>query len=369
MAGFQSLFLWQLQEFGNQSRVVGDNTPTTSAMRGNCMELNAFPTAMNIELTTCCPLRCPQCYCTLEGGKHIPLNIAEKRVKEAGEMGVKTVHLSGGETLCYPYLYDIIKIVRDNCGIANIAISGWNFNSVVLSKLINAGVNGIFVSLNGSTEEVNSFTRDGFDYAINALILLKESRFENTYINWVMHSSNADDFPDVVALAEKYGVKHLVVLAVKPDSNHQLNSVPSWQQTVNVAEFIKGYHGKIQIMIESCYSQMLALVKDTTLFGNINIGRYKGCGAGRWSFNVSIDGDLSPCRHIELIEKYDTLKEYWNKSRILEKLRTVELDTREPCSNCYYSPYCRHCLAINSNLHNELYIGLEYCELWKLQKC
>ena len=62
---------------------------------------------MNIELTTCCPLHCPQCYCTLEGGKHISLDTAREKIDEAAEHGVFVLHLSGGETLCYPWLYDL----------------------------------------------------------------------------------------------------------------------------------------------------------------------------------------------------------------------------------------------------------------------
>ena len=55
---------------------------------------------MNIELTTRCPLRCPQCYCTLTGGKNIDLNTAIYWIKEGASLGVKEVMLSGGETLC-----------------------------------------------------------------------------------------------------------------------------------------------------------------------------------------------------------------------------------------------------------------------------
>ena len=39
--------------------------------------------SMNIELTNKCPLKCPQCYCSLTGDKHINVEIAKAKIKEA----------------------------------------------------------------------------------------------------------------------------------------------------------------------------------------------------------------------------------------------------------------------------------------------
>ena len=45
---------------------------------------------MNMELTTACPLRCPQCYCSLEGGKHLDLETAMHYLEQAK---VRVLHL------------------------------------------------------------------------------------------------------------------------------------------------------------------------------------------------------------------------------------------------------------------------------------
>lgn len=115
---------------------------------------------MNIELTTCCPLRCPQCYCTLEGGKNIPLDIAQRRLAEASALGVEHVELSGGETLCYPHLVEIIESATHYGLASSIAISGWRFDDAVLHQLTCAGIGSIYVSLNAPTEDQNAKTRD-----------------------------------------------------------------------------------------------------------------------------------------------------------------------------------------------------------------
>lgn len=318
---------------------------------------------MNIELTTNCPLRCPQCYCSLTGGKNIDLDTAIYWIKEGGKMGVKDVELSGGETLCYPHIYEVIKAVKKNCGRANVALSGFRFTQETYEKLLEAGINGIFISLNGSTEKINSLSRDGFNLAISALRLLQKNQFPNTFINWVMHSNNADDFINIVNLAENFDVANLVIIGVKPDSRHMLSTIPSAEQMKAVGNIVRAHKGKTKIYVESCFSPMLALTCDTKLFGNLNVGKNKGCGAGRTSFSVNVDGMLSPCRHLEYFEKWDTLEEYWEKSPVLQKIRTLEEQRKEPCSSCKFCNYCRHCLAINSKLNNDLYIGNEFCPL------
>lgn len=322
---------------------------------------------MNIELTTCCPLHCPQCYCTLEGGKHIPLDVAKKRIAEGAAHGVKLLHLSGGETMCYPHLYEIVAYAAQAGIQVNVALSGWHFDQTALDRLIAAGVNGIFISLNGSTAEINSLTRDGFEYSIHALQLLKDAGYKNTYVNWVMHSNNCEDFDQVIQLVESYQVAHFVVLSFKPDSSHQLSSFPTGQQIVDLSEKIKKYRGPVQIMVESCFSQLLAVMKDTRLFGNLNVGPMKGCRAALYNYSINVDGDYSPCRHLDYIEKFDSLDEYLANSKIVEKIKHVEDTKRQPCSNCYYKENCKPCLAVSSKLHNELYIGHEICELWKTQ--
>ena len=117
------------------------------------------------------------------------------------------------------------------------------------------------------------------------------------------------------------------------------------------------------IRVEACFSPLLALVSDTKLLGNLNTGGGKGCGAGRNLISVSLDGKLSPCRHLEYFEQWDSLKEYWTKSPILQHIRSLEESREEPCTSCKFCNYCRHCLAINSKLKGQLYIGNDYCPL------
>ena len=323
-----------------------------------------FPETMNIELTTKCPLRCPQCYCTLEGGKNINPDTAVNMIREGGELGVREVMLSGGETLCYPDIYEVIKAANKYCGSSNISLSGSYLSDDILDRLIESGISRIYISLNGSTEEINSQTRDGYSLAIKALKLLQDRHFEHTVINWVMHSNNAHDFPEMIRLAESYGVMGLAILGLKPDANNKMVTVPSLEQMIKVKEEIRAYKGKTKIWTESCYSPMLALIGDTKLFGNLNVGKHNGCLAGRNTVSVSVDGLFSPCRHLMYYEEANSLKEYWYNSPVLQKIRMLQdSEAEDTCSSCHFSRYCRPCFAVSAATEGSLKKCNSFCPL------
>ena len=319
---------------------------------------------LNLEVTTTCPLRCPQCYCCFNEVRHMDLDVAKHWILEAAKCGCKGISISGGETRCYPHLAEIIAFARDHNVGTSCAFSGWHLDSDYIQTLVDAGIYSIHISLNGSTEQINRLSRDGYDYSIRALKTLKEMGYQHTTINWVMHSFNADDFPNMITLAEEYNVYALSVMEFKPDANNQLPSIPSAMQMYQVAEQIRQYSGKLQLQVENCFSPMRALVLDTAFAGNLNRGKYRGCGAGIFLLSVNVDGTLTPCRHIQASEKWDTLMQYWENSPLLKEIRDCYCrEPEEPCRSCKYLPYCRHCMASNHSIAGCFQVGNKQCPL------
>lgn len=309
------------------------------------------PYMMNLELTTKCPLRCPQCYVGLDKVREMPLDTALYWLREGAKSGVKQVNLSGGETLAYPHLdrllTECVALGMDSA----VALSGAYVNRDRLQRLIATGVNDIFISLNGSTEEINSQTRDGYGLAIKALELLQELDFKNRWINFVMHKSNAEDLPQMVALGEKMGVTGIVILVFKPDAAHELPSYPTAAQLRSSAKFIKAYQGPLELFPEPCFSPLLALVEER-FFLNRNVGIDRGCGAGRDALSVTTEGLLTPCRHLDVPEKFPDMMSYWQESEFLSRLRAVEDRREKPCRGCHYENNCLPCMAVMHKMYH-----------------
>ncbi len=328
---------------------------------------NAYraPVLMNLELTTRCPLHCPQCYCDLHRGKDLPLETALKYIGQAVRLKIPFINLSGGETMVYPHLLKLIEACSNGGLHPAVALSGYGFDRATLSAMRACGIGDIYISLNGSTQEVNACTRDGYELAVEALRVLRASSFRSYAVNWVAHRTNIDDFENMLALCRDNKVKRLVVLAFKPDSAHSLAGAPSLEQTARLAGLIRRHEGTFEIEVESCYSPLKAHLSQH-FFGNSNRGISKGCGAGRDGISVNVDGCLTPCRHLNMLERFDTIEDYWYHSKVLAQLRSVDGNPRFPCAECRYCAYCLHCMAINAKLNGEIYKGNESCGLWSI---
>lgn len=319
------------------------------------------PEIMNIELTTRCPLRCPQCYCDLHKGKDVDLKVALHYIEEAGRLKIPFINLSGGETLVYPHLMELIAAVDANGLSSAIAISGWGFDENKLKDLKKAGVGSIYVSLNGSSSEINSISRDGYELAINSLKLLQADGQVDYYVNWVARNDNVKDFPELLILAKSYGVKGVVILESKPDAKDVLQAVLSKEHFLSLVDIIKNHNQEeMELSVEPCFSPMRAYLGRSYFF-NRNIGFNKGCGAGRNSMAVDVDGNLIPCRHLLYPEHFENIEEYWQKSMVLDKLRKFEDYRQEPCESCSLKNNCLSCRATADKVEKDLHSGNHYC--------
>ena len=267
--------------------------------------------------------------------------------------------------MCYPHLIELISYAKE-CGIPGIhaAFSGWKLSKDKVNEMTDAGLSSISISLNGSTEAVNSLTRQGYNHAIKALTLLRDMNYEHTNVNWVMHSNNVNDFDSLICLCDEYQVEVVDIISFKPDAKSQLKSVPTREQLHFIANKVKSQKSKVKIGIETCYSQLLALVSDTKLFGNLNRGKYRGCIAGYECISVNVDGSFSPCRHIQKREYFESIKEYLEQSEIVRELAECdETKAENPCKDCKFLLNCRPCMAINTEIDGRIAFKNEFCHV------
>lgn len=368
--GYTNKFICLLEEHGFvSSDMPGEKKAELKHLILESQEIRAplramsTPEIMNIELTTRCPLRCPQCYCDLNQGQDIEKEVALKYLKQAARLKIPFINLSGGETLVYPHLNELLEYISEHGLNSAIAISGWGFDKARLEELKQAGVDEIYVSLNGSTPEINGLSRDGYEMAIASLLLLQADGQVNYYINWVARNDNVRDFPSLVSLAQKYGAKGLVILESKPDASYVLQATLSKDNFLMLAHYLKNYNQEaIPIQVEPCFSPLRAYINNYYLL-NRNIGFNKGCGAGRNAMAVDVDGNLIPCRHLLYSETFESIEDYWWHSPVLNRLRQFEDYRGEPCQSCYLNNNCISCRAVADKVQKNLFSGNNYCSV------
>jgi radical SAM protein with 4Fe4S-binding SPASM domain len=317
------------------------------------------PALLHVELTTRCPLRCPQCYAELQRGRDIDRGRLFDVLEEAARLQVGRIALSGGEPLVFPYLVETVAhISRLGMG-STMATSGVGLSEDRLGELRSAGIGCIWVSLNGSTEAVHSRSRGGFYEAIGALKLLGEAEVA-CGINWVARKDNAPDFPGMVALAREYGVRHVNVLLSKPDAKDRIDSFLGGKEFWGLARYLRQiretHDPVVDVDVEYCYSYLRAVA-----YTNPTAGIRAGCLAGRALMALDVDGDFIPCRHLSYPEKWPSLESYWHGSDILGKLRVTEVNVEEPCHSCPCLPACRTCRKACLSLQKRFYAGQGSC--------
>ncbi len=358
---------------GNGIRIEGLKAP---------VRLFSAPALMHVELTTRCPLRCPQCYTAeladtsagtgtgIRTGvapqhRDIDRKVLMKLIAEAAQMKVAYIALSGGEPLLYPFLTETVKYINE-CGMAStMATSGFGLTAETLGKLFDAGIGIIWISLNGSTEAIHNYSRDKFDDTVKAMTLLKESG--RTFgINWVARKDNAPDFPNVVEMAAQYGARYINILLSKPGKGDDPGSYLDGSEYKCLVEYLKkpdtqnrysnNSSKELTVSVENCYSYLKAIIG-----GKPSAGINAGCLAGRAMIAVDVEGRFRPCRHLPFPEEWPGISEYWFGSEMLQKLRATEEHIGEPCRSCRYLSSCRTCRKVCMSFQDGFYAGQKDC--------
>lgn len=314
---------------------------------------------IHMEVTTRCPLRCPQCYVDLTAGKDLPLSILQKRIAEAIAWRVPVMAFSGGEPLLYPYLEEAVYQAASGGIHVGLSTSGVGLDLPTVKRLFKAGLKSFFLSLNGSTKEIHSLSRDGYDETRKAMELLTNYGFPYS-LNWVASQDNVDDFPHMVELAIRCGAQGITVLRLKPDVDDTLDKVLAGPAFFRLVDFLKTYRQEaLPIRIESCYPELRLAVH-----GAQPIGMQHGCGAGNYIMAVDVEGNFRPCRHLDLAEDYASMTEYWKGSNQLVSLQQAQQVLGFPCEDCQYRRSCRPCRAVGLKVHGEnIAAGMQGCPL------
>lgn len=312
------------------------------------------PESLHVELTSYCPLRCPQCYKGQSTTKMLDYKFLLSVIQQANQMQVFQIALGGGEPLAYPKLHLVIEEIT-RCGMASsITTSGWGLDETMLDVLLRHGLKHIQISLNGSNEKVHSLSRDGYEHAIRALELLKKT--EMSYgVNWVARRDNIDDFPNFIQAMKRYNVQNINILRYKPSANEIYKEIYlPHEKMLLLANIIKNTRG-IRLKVDSAFAQLLCHL-------NQNTGFMSGCGAGRRFLALDADGFYRPCSHINMKEKTDDLCHLWYHSKYLNMFRSIGDNIGAPCANCNYLLGCYGCRAVVLGQGGDFFDGDGTCK-------
>ncbi|MGC1504257.1 MAG: pyrroloquinoline quinone biosynthesis protein PqqE [Sulfitobacter sp.] len=258
------------------------------------------PIAMLAELTHRCPLSCPYC------SNPIELSARQKELntetwidvfRQAADMGVLQVHISGGEPASRRDLVDLVKGARDAGLYVNLITSGVGLTDKRLIELDKAGVDHIQLSVQGTTAGMADWI-GGYDGGFKRKMLVAEKIAEIGFpltLNAVMHRHNLNDLPATINLAIRLGARRLEVACVQ-FQGWALKNRAMLQPTRDQVDMAKQ-------MVKQARKEHLGVLVIDFVPPDYYSDFPKACmgGWGSTGLNITPDGRVLPCHAAETI--------------------------------------------------------------------
>ena len=312
---------------------------TVTATGAEAATRPAPPMAMLAELTHRCPLACPYCSNPLElVGRQAELSTEEwvNVMRQAGELGVLQLHLSGGEPAARRDLEEITAAASGAGIYTNLITSGVGLTRKRLGALADAGLDHVQLSMQGpdaaSADEIGGY-RGGFARKMEVAGWVRERDLPLT-INAVMHRRNLDRVGEMIELAVALGARRLEVACVQFHGWATLNRgalMPTRDQAARASAAVKEARARLKG----------ALVID--FVPPDHFAKYpKACmgGWGSTGLNVMPDGTVLPCHAAMTIPglafecvQERPLAEIWRDSAAFNAFRG-DAWMQEPCRSC-----------------------------------
>ncbi len=273
-----------------------------------------IPDLVYFILTEKCPLKCPQCYNSDMRTKDMSFEVFADNYNQVRDIGTKKIALIGGEVLYHQDILKVMEYVNRGSLYCVFSTSGYGIEKVIelleKSKIIHP-----FISINASKREINELSRDGYDYSIKAIKLLKKYNISYS-INWVAHHSNVDDFSDLLNMVFENNAEKVTILQTKYNYKGEILDNLTIDDVKKLREIILNSSYKDKIMVDRCsdfFRQELLGLKIPV------VGT--GCCAGEFIMTVNADGKYQPCQHISIMSESKTLMDAWQISEAFKEFR------------------------------------------------
>ncbi|TPM90169.1 pyrroloquinoline quinone biosynthesis protein PqqE [Mesorhizobium sp. B2-1-3A] len=297
------------------------------------------PVAMLAELTHRCPLQCPYCSNPLDlmkADREMTTEAWLELFRQAGEMGVLQVHLSGGEPTLRRDLEQFVSALSQAGVYTNLITAGIGLAGARLELLARAGLDHVQVSFQGANADTT--TRIGRHAGAHAdkLAVARQARELGMAltINAPIHRHNILEVPDYIDLALSLGAERLEIANVQYAGWALLNRRHLLPDRASIEQQIA--------TVEAARARLVGVMEIDFVVADHFATYPKPCmgGWGRDAFVVGPDGAVLPCHAAATIaslrfERFGSrpLADIWRDSPAFNAFRGTDW-MLEPCRSC-----------------------------------
>ncbi|HKR00375.1 MAG TPA: GDL motif peptide-associated radical SAM/SPASM maturase [Pyrinomonadaceae bacterium] len=309
------------------------------------------------EITLACDLKCQ--HCGSRAGKPRPreLTTAEclEVVNQLAQLGTREITLIGGEAYLRHDWTEIIRAIRSHGIYCGVQTGARNLTDERLGKAIEAGLQGIGVSIDGLCEVHDKLrgVRGSYDMAMDALRRAKAAGLK-TSVNTVIGSPNLCQLPELMEQIIAAGANHwqiqLAVAMGNAVDNEEILLQP-YQLLELMPLLAELYHEGIDrglLMIPGNNIGYFGPYEHIWRSYNQEQPHWTGCSAGQTGIGLESDGTVKGCPSLSTVGyaggniRELSLEDIWRSSEALHFGRLRSVDSLWGfCRSCYYAELCR----------------------------
>jgi pyrroloquinoline quinone biosynthesis protein E len=299
------------------------------------------PIGLLAELTHRCPLQCPYCSNPLELERvntELTTEEWQKVMRQAAQLGILQIHLSGGEPTIRRDLEEIVKTASEAGLYTNLITAAVLLTRERLQKLKEAGLDHVQISIQDVATAAENADRiagykGGSDKKKIVAGWVRELGFPLT-INAPIHRHNIDNVEAIIDYAVELGAGRVEIAHVQYYAwalKNRAALMPTREQFMRSAKLVDKARERLKgvIVIDMVVPDYYAKFP-------------KPCmgGWGRGIINVTPQGRVLPCHAAESIKglEFDNVRdrplaEIWLGGSAFQKYRGTEW-MKEPCRSC-----------------------------------
>ena len=285
---------------------------------------------LKISITNVCNLNCKHCYLDESNYVFLDVDRIKDLLKQAKEIGVKIVDITGGEPTAHPNFIEIIDYAK-KLGFEkiNVSTNGVKINKddKLLKGLIRDKVE-CHISLDAvSNEKLNLIRGNDIFFELEKTFkLLKKNNVDFT-IRYSLNKLNYKDVDEMIEYAERLGV-NISIGATQLVGHADKDLIINNKEFEEVRDVIKKYKNNGKIEIEECFTE------------------YCPCDGGFMDIlSINHFGNSVEClmmsKDREIKDEEKTLKELWEEALDKKKKLKEFRIKKEECKECEHFEFCK----------------------------
>lgn len=328
----------------------------------------------SIRVTKKCNLRCKHCYANGGCGdfsEEMSTEEIMQVMEQLKELNVSDVFFTGGEPFTRKDIVDILTYANKLDFNTLISTNGHFINEEMVKKLKSLQFKMFQVSIDGDEKKhINNRGLQALNDAKKAIDLLCEANVQNVTIGSVM-LKDSNEMPELIKECERKKVPLFALMLLIEAGRAADMKGPSPENMKKILDEVFANYEATNGEVE--FSSNTTLPPALVPFISREKGTHKkfACCSFPYILGIEANGDVAPCDgffpYKEMIVgniREKTLKEIWEESPILKKIRSINIkDLKGVCSKCKYLEYCAGgCRAAAYNRYHDLTMPDPACQ-------